>query len=198
MTPRARSLFTDGPVEGKLDEARDTIEAAVQRLHPARLDAPSLAAQLAERAVPRPPQLDGPIRYRLFEAELADPAHPAARRRWGAGVEAAVSFRGSADFFTLRAGSQPLRAPKAVIKPRTLILTAADPDCDAAELIERLDDQLETIRRELEEQRRRCDAMRDNLEVAARKSIKARSRRIASLTQGNEVLAARGWLPRGR
>lgn len=198
MPLTARPLFTDEPVEVKLDEARQTIDVAVRRLGPARLGTPSLAAQLAERAVPRPPRLGDRIRYRLFETEIAEAGNRSSRQRWGVGIEAILPFQGAADFFTLRAGPQPLHAPKAVIRTRSLTLTAADPGCGATELVERLDDQLETIRRELEEQRRRCAAMRDDLEIAARRSIEARLRRIAALAEVDDVLSARGWLTAGR
>lgn len=198
MSPNARALFTGEPVEVKLDEARDAIDLSVRRLGPTRLETSSLAAQLAERALPRPPRLSGRIRYRLFETEIVDADSRPSGWRWGVGIEAIVPFRGAADFFTLRAGPQPLHAPKAVIRARSLILTAADPDCSAAELIERLDDQLETIRRELEEQRRRCAAMRDDLEIAARRSVETRLRRIAAVAEVDAVLSARGWLASGR
>lgn len=198
MLLTARTLFTDEAVEVKLDEARQAIDVAVRRLAPARLGTPSLAAQLAESALPRPPRLGGRIRYRLFEPEIFDADARRSRRRWGVGIEAIVPFRGTADFFTLRAGPQPLHAPRALIRARSLILTAADADCSAAELIDRLDDQLETVRRELEQQRRRCAAMRDDLETAARRSVEARLRRIAALDEVDDVLSARGWLAAGR
>lgn len=198
MSPNARALFTGEPVEVKLDEARDAIDLYVRRLGPTRLGTPSLAAQLAERALPGPPRLVGRIRYRLFETEIVDADARPSRRRRGVGIEAIVPFRGAADFFILRAGPQPLHAPKGLIRARSLILTAVDPDASAAELIERLDDQLETIRRELEEQRRRCEAMRDDLETAARRSVEARLRRMAAMAEVDDVLSARGWLAAGR
>jgi len=61
-----------------------------------------------------------------------------------------------------------------------------------------MDAQLETVRRELEDQRRRCAGMREALEAAAERLVSDRRKRIAVLAGAAGVLSARGWLAEGR
>lgn len=194
MRVKGQPLFKNGPVEAKRDQAVRAIDAVVSRLAAGRLEDPSLAARLAEHFLPQPPRLGDGVRYWTFETCLTDPeADPKQARAWAIGVEVIVPFRGSRDFFGLRAGAQPLETPRAVIRPRSLVLTTMSHERDATELVRDMDDVLTVISRELEEQRERCQSMLDDLEQAARRSIEARQIRLRVLAEVSGVLATRGW-----
>lgn len=194
MRPEGQLLFKDGPVEMKRDQAILAIDAMVSRLAAGRLGDLSLPARLADHALPRPPRLGENIRYWTFETCITDAeADLGQPGSWSVGVELLVPFRGSRDFFGLRAGAQPLETPRAVIRPRSLVLTTVSPDRDADDLIRDMDETLAVIARELEEQRQRCQAMRDDLEQAARRSLEARQARLSVLAEVSGALAARGW-----
>lgn len=191
-------LFADGPVEAKRAEALAAIEFHVSRLSVAQLDDPATPAMLVERFMPRPPRLGSRIRFQVFEAELVE-RDMASRphRSWGVLLELIVPFSGSRDFFALRGGAVPADTPNAVIASRNLVLSASTLTGDADRLVQKLDDQLETIRRELEDQRRRCEAMRDALVDGARKALNDRKRRLATVRSASRALAGRGWRPHG-
>ena len=194
MRVEGQPLFRNGPVEVKRDEAIRAIDAMVSRLAAGRLEDTSLAARLAEHFLPEPPRLGEGVRYLTFETCLTDPeADPKQARAWAIGVELTVPFRGSRDFFGLRAGAQPLETPRAVLRSRSLVLTTISQVRDATELVRDMDGILTVISRELEEQRERCQSMRDDLEQAARRSITARQARLRVLAEVSEVLATRGW-----
>lgn len=192
MRSIARPLFADDRVEVLLQDALDAIDAAVRRLSFSQLRTPALARCLAERALPRPPRLGSRISYRLFETEILERQGEGAHR-WAAAVEVVVPFSGPGAYFGLRAGAIPLHSPSAIIRARSILITEADPKCSAAELVERLDARLAVIRRELEEQSRHCEAMRERLEARARQCIEERRRHLLTLAQAAEVLDARGW-----
>lgn len=195
MSLKPHSLFTSEPIEIKRDETLRALDAAVARLRSDDLWDPAPPASLVERLLPRPPRLGQQVRYRLFEIEAGDEGE--ATRRWQVGLEATLRFYGGADYFSLRAGAQPLHPPVGAVRGRRLTLTVIDAD-GSDDLVERMDAQLETVRRELEEQRRRCEAMRDGLEAAAERLVAARRTRIAALNEAAGVLSARGWIADGR
>lgn len=189
-------LFSDGEVGSKFEEACALIGEAVAVITADQLDDPTLASRLAERLTPRPPTLGAGIRYRIFESATVE-RDVLAREREGraVGVELTIPFEGDADFFRLRAGAVPLTDVLATIRRRSLSIIAAGQRSAGAELVQQLDDQLETIRRELDEQRRRCVSLRDDLERAASESILARHRRLAVCDDVASELSRRGWKP---
>ena len=195
MSLKPHPLFTSEPIEIKRDDALRALNAAVARLRSDELSDAALPASLVERLLPRPPRLGRQIRYRLFEIEAGDEGK--ATGRWDVGLEARLRFYGSADYFDLRAGAQPLHPPAGSVQGRRLTLTVIDA-AGSDDLIDHMDAQLETVRRELEEQRRRCEAMRDGLEAAAERLVAARRTRIAALTEAAGILSARGWIADGR
>ena len=198
MRLKPSPLFTGEPVETMRAEALAAIGLEAGRLGVARLDDPATPALLAERFLPRPPRLGGRIQFQVFEAELVErdlAARP--RQRWGALVELTVPFSGSRDFFLLRGGAVPADPPHAVVRSRSLVLSASTLADDPDRLIEALDEQLETIRRELEDQRRRCEAMRDALVDGARETLQDRKRRLAVLRSASLTLTGRGWRLQG-
>lgn len=194
MTLKPHPLFTEEAIESKRDEALLALDAAVARLRPSELSDETLPARLADRLAPRPPHLGRRVRYRLFEIQNeSDQNGDSTQDRWRAGLQTTVRFYGSADYFSLRAGAQPLHPPTGVTIGRRLVLTVLD-TAGGDSLVDRMDAQLETVNRELEEQRRRCDGMRDALETGARRLVEARRTRVMALSEAARVLAARGWL----
>ncbi len=188
------ALFAGDAVETKRAEALAAVDLYVSRLSIAHLDDPATPAAVAEHCLPRPPRLGGEIRFRAFEAELMQRAGVARPQHgWGALLELSVPFSGSRDFFTLRSGAAPLAPPHAVIGRGSLELTASTLGGDADGLIDKLDEQLDVVRRELDDQRRRCEAMRHELVDAARNAVDNRKRRLATLRSASRTLIDRGW-----
>ena len=194
MRLKPAALFAGDAVETKRAEALAAIDLYVSRLSSARLDDPATPAVVAEQCLPRPPRLGGEIRFRAFEAELMERAGVARPREgWGALLELTVPFSGSRNFFTLRSGAVPLAPPRAVIGRGSLELTASTLGGDADRLVDQLDEQLDVVRRELEDQRRRCEAMRDELVEGAQRAVDNRKRRLAILRSASRTLIGRGW-----
>lgn len=196
MRLTSEALFKSGPIEAAIAEAVWRIDQAVAGLKPGQLEDPSLPARLAERLAPSPPRLGEQASYELFETEPPEAdAAPRSVEGWSVGAEAIVPYRGGKTLFALRAGAEPFMTVKAVVRTRSLTFTAMRSDGDPDRLIEDLDGQIESVRRELDEQRRYCLAARKKLEKAARHSIEARRRRLACMTQVAGALEARGWIP---
>lgn len=196
MIPGHR-LFSTGPIERRRDEALAALRDAVSRLAPARLEtAEETADRLVERHLPAPPRLGRAIRFSAHEARLEEMDALARRREgWGALLEFHVPFTGDAACFGLWAGAAPADAPEATIRRGRLVLTVSALEPEEDSILHAFDRQLACVERELEEQRRRCDAMRGELRVAALEAIAERRGRLAALDDIIDALLYRGYEP---